>query len=164
MGRVHGRLVIGIGNPMRGDDGAGPAVVERLGRLALTGTAVTRQSGEGLLLIESWKEVEQVIVIDALSPAGAPGTVRRIDVGEVALPEDFQTTSTHGFGLGAAIELSRALGQLPASTVVFGVEGIDFSLGSGLSPAVAAAVPELVEAVAEEAAGRNDGELANAVR
>ena len=136
--RVEDVLVIGVGNPMRRDDGVGSVVVEKLRELAQSGTTVTQQSGDGAQLMESWKGAEAVIVIDALAPEGAAGTVRRIDLGAGDLPDDFQSTSSHGFGLAAAVECSRALGQLPARAVVFGVEGADFSLGNGLSPAVAA--------------------------
>lgn len=54
-------------------------------------------------------------------------------------------------GLGAAIELARALDRLPGRLVNLAVEGTDFDLGLGLSPPVAAALPELAARVARHA-------------
>jgi hydrogenase maturation protease len=59
-------------------------------------------------------------------------------------------SSTHAFGIGDAVELGRALGRLPARVVVFGIEGVDFALGSGLSERVAGAVEEVTHAVLSE--------------
>jgi hydrogenase maturation protease len=58
--------------------------------------------------------------------------------------------STHHFSLGDTIELARALGRLPAKALFFGIEGESFSPGEPLSPAVAAAVPAIVEEIAKE--------------
>jgi hydrogenase maturation protease len=49
-----------------------------------------------------------------------------------------------------AVELSRVLGRLPGSLIVFGIEGEDYSLGAELSPAVHLVVPLVVEAILAE--------------
>ena len=58
--------------------------------------------------------------------------------------------STHGLGLGTAIELARACGDLPERLVVFAVEARSFGPGGGLSPSVAAALSRLERLVKSE--------------
>jgi hydrogenase maturation protease len=74
----------------------------------------------------------------------APGTIRRFDASAQPLPKDAFRCSTHAFGVARAIELSRALGELPRSLVVYGIEGKNFAAGVGLSPEVERAVGEVV--------------------
>jgi hydrogenase maturation protease len=62
----------------------------------------------------------------------------------------FSCVSTHVFGVAEAIELARALRQLPPVLVVYGVEGATFEMGAGLSAAVAAVVPQVVAQVRQE--------------
>jgi hydrogenase maturation protease len=62
----------------------------------------------------------------------------------------FSRVSTHVFGVVEAIELARALRQLPPVLVVYGVEGATFETGADLSTAVAAAVPQAIAQVRQE--------------
>jgi hydrogenase maturation protease len=78
-------------------------------------------------------------------------------VGTRPLPALFSRVSTHAFGVAEAIELARALGQLPPALVVYGVEGATFEAGAGLSAAVAAAVPQVVAQVRQELLALTDG-------
>ena len=55
--------------------------------------------------------------------------------------------SWHGGGLQTAIALSRVLGCLPATLIVYGIQGVDFGWGTGLSAGVAAAAADLAVAV-----------------
>ncbi|WP_374228259.1 hydrogenase maturation protease [Streptacidiphilus sp. ASG 303] len=61
--------------------------------------------------------------------------------------------SSHGLGLGEAVELARALDRLPERLVVYAVEGRDTSCGTGLSEPVAEAVGPLADRIAAEVAG-----------
>jgi hydrogenase maturation protease len=132
-------LVIGVGNPLRHDDGVGHAVARAI-RAASPATSVIEMEGEGAALIEAWTGAGLVIVIDAVRSGSAPGTVHRFEPPEDPLPATLSSTSTHAFGLPAAVELGRTLGQLPRRLVVYGIEGVDFTAGEGLSPEVEAAV------------------------
>ncbi|MFE3825645.1 hypothetical protein [Streptomyces sp. NPDC059092] len=55
--------------------------------------------------------------------------------------------STHALGLGETVALATALNRVPRSLVVHAVEGADFTLGTGLSAPVAAALPRLIHRV-----------------
>jgi len=147
------RVVIGVGNPDRGDDGAGPAVARVLSARVPPGVTVTHAHGEPTSLMAAWADADAVFIIDACTSGAEPGTITRFVAHEAPLPEYFQALSTHGFGLGAAIEFARALDALPKSVVVYGVEAMSFEPCSALSPAVASAVETVAAAVLDDVTG-----------
>ena len=142
-------MIIGVGNRLRSDDGAGREAAARLAA-RFPAAPIRQLSGEMTELMEAWEGVDSVILIDALQSGQAPGTIHQLEAGDEPLPAFFRQTSTHGFGLAEAIELSRTFDSLPALVRVFGIEATDFSAGEGLSPAVEEAVGEVVEALARE--------------
>jgi hydrogenase maturation protease len=142
-------VVIGIGNPYRRDDGIGPAVAAEIERLHLPGVRVIVSDGEPVSLLAAWDGAELAVVIDAFQQTpGCPGRIRPLTAGQLA--SDSAGTSSHGFGVPYALQLGRALGRQPGHLLVIGVQGADFSAGTGLSAAVAAALPAVVAAVKAE--------------
>ena len=141
-------LVIGIGNPDRGDDGAGIAVARHLA--GAPGLRVIEKAGDTLALLDAWAGAERVFLVDAAAAEGMPGRVHRLD-GAVPLPRDLALGSTHAFGLAETVELARTLGALPARLVVYAIEGERFAPGAGLSPAVSAAAMAVAERIVAEA-------------
>jgi hydrogenase maturation protease len=142
--------VIGVGNPYRGDDAAGLAVAERLQQRVPDGVSVLPCEQEPTRIIDTWQGARAVVIADAVESGADPGTVHRVDASREPVPARVFRSSTHAFGVGDAVELSRALGRLPGRLVVYGVEGSDFAAGAGLSPEVASAVDELVRAIAQD--------------
>jgi hydrogenase maturation protease len=69
--------------------------------------------------------------------------VHRFDARAEALPAGRFGGSTHAFGLAEAIELARALDELPQRLVIYAIEGKAFESGAALSPEAAAAVESL---------------------
>jgi hydrogenase maturation protease len=134
--------VIGLGNPDRGDDGAGRAVARWLAGRLPPGVEILERGGEAADLLACLEGAAAVYLVDASALAGAPGRVRRFDAAAAPLPAQSFAFSTHGLGLAEAVELARALGSLPPRCVVYAIEGRDFAPGAPLSPAVAAAVAE----------------------
>ena len=143
-------LVIGLGNDYRGDDAVGRVVTRRLKAIGADNVRVVEESGEGAALIEAWKGADFVIVIDAAYSGGAPGSIHRFDAESQPIPSRFFHYSTHAFSIAEAVELARALNQLPAKLVVYGIEGKTFDAGAGLSLEVEGAAAELVSWVEEE--------------
>lgn len=144
--------LFGVGNALRGDDGIGLVLARSVGALSPRRFTVRECTGEPAALIEQWTGVDAALLFDAVHSGGAPGAIFRVDVTETPLPDAFQQTSTHGFGVAEAVELSRALGVLPARLVVYGVEAASFGHGAEMTPEVAAAIPEVVRMAAEDAA------------
>ena len=134
------RVVIGVSNTFRGDDGVGLAVVDALRGRVPTGVEVVPCELEPSRLIEAWSGATTAVVVDAVASGAEPGTLTRFDASEVAVPARAFRSSTHAFGIGEAIELARALGRLPQRIVVYGVEGAVFDAGEGLTPRVEAAI------------------------
>jgi hydrogenase maturation protease len=145
-------LVVGIGNPDRGDDGVGPAVARRLSARVPPGVSVRELGADALLLIEGWEGFAWVIVVDAVAPITTPGHIQRLDLVRNALPAGLEPPSTHAFGLAATVELARSLGRLPALVGAYLVEGERFETGVPMSPMVASAVDEVAERILEEIA------------
>lgn len=143
-------VVIGIGNPGRGDDAAGREVARRLrGRLPAH-VELAELDGEATSLLGLLDGADSAVLIDACVSNGPPGTVRVYDVSANPLPQVGFNLSTHGQGLAEAIELARALGQLPSSCIVYAIEAASVGQEQKLSSAVAAAVDRVGERVCAE--------------
>jgi hydrogenase maturation protease len=143
-------LIIGVGNPYRGDDAAGLQVLHQLLDMGVDASYLLEHSGEGVSLMEAWKGRATVILIDAVSSGSPPGTILRLDAFTNPLPAQLFQSSTHTFSLPQAIEMSRALDELPRCLLIFGIEGRDFQAGTELSSEVSAAVPKLAREVLNE--------------
>ncbi|MFF5313406.1 hydrogenase maturation protease [Streptomyces massasporeus] len=155
MGSPARIVVIGVGNEFRRDDGVGPVVAallaERAGYRAFgTDTVVSVCDGDPARLIGLWEGARLAVVVDAAyAQHGIAGRIHRIELATERLGHP-STTSSHGLGLGEAVDLARVLRRLPERLVVYAVEGADASLGTGLTPAVAAVVEQLADSVEDE--------------
>jgi hydrogenase maturation protease len=152
-------LVVGLGNPLRGDDGVGWRVVDAL-RDEL-GAVDDREGGidrveleqlavGGLTLMEHLVGRQRAILVDAVSTGEAvPGTVTCLPLAELETRAMAHLDSAHDATLPAALEAGRALGaELPAAITVVAIEAvIRDEFDEALTPAVAAAVPRATAAV-----------------
>ena len=143
-------LLIGVGNEYRRDDGVGRWIARALKAKQLPNAIVTEASGEGTALMEAWKDGGTVFLFDAVSSGAPPGTIYRLDAHIQPIPQQFFHYSTHAFSVAEAIELARALNQLPPRLIVCGIEGKTFEAGVGLSSEVEQAAREVVERVVQE--------------
>jgi hydrogenase maturation protease len=133
------RMVIGVGNPTRGDDGAGLEVARRV--VSVEAHQALQGSYE---LMDVWEGADEVIVVDAARSGAPPGTVHRFDAHDEQLPIGLLATSTHSVGVVETIEMARLLGRLPKRVVVYGIEVSSLGPEVGLSAKVEQAVSELV--------------------
>ena len=146
-------LIIGLGNPILGDDGVGwrvsQAVATRLDDLEPE-IDVDWLSVGGLSLMERLIGYERVIIVDSIqTEEGTMGEVTVFPLAALPDPAGGHTTAVHDASLQTALALGRQMGAaLPEEITVVAVEAervFDFS--EALSPAVAAAVPRATEAV-----------------
>jgi hydrogenase maturation protease len=142
--------IVCVGNRWRSDDAVGLEVAGRLQGTLPAGVELSEREGEPTALIDAWEGANALWLVDAVSSGAEAGTVHRLDASERELPAELFRASTHHMGLAEAVELARALGRLPRQTVVYGVEGGSFEVGDALTPAVAAAVERVADAVREE--------------
>jgi len=166
----RGIAVLGVGNPDRGDDGVGPAVVAALAGRLPADVALAVLDGEPSRLIDAWFAAALAVVVDAAAPSpddGVPsGTVRVIEIdaadlaglrpgGAVAGPQGSPgspvlpelAVSSHSTGVATAIALGAVLGRLPRRLVIVAVTAATFDLGAPMSEPVRTAVPRVADTV-----------------
>lgn len=148
MGRQM-KVVIGIGDPGRRDDGVGPALAGRLTKIGLPGVDVRVLDGEPAGLLDAWAGARLAIVVDAIIHKPArPGQIHRN-----LISAKTPTSDAHGRGVPEAVELGRAQDRLPDRLIVYAVEAANVGEGTELSPAVAGALPELLDAILTDLGG-----------
>jgi hydrogenase maturation protease len=146
-------LVVGLGNPLLGDDGVGWNVLDALAPALedkVPAVEIERLAVGGLTLMERLTGFDRAILVDALvTGRDAPGTVSTLPLAEMVGRTAAHLDSAHDAPIGAALEAGRALGaRLPAEIWVVGIEAdrVD-TFCAVLSPRVAEAVPVAVERV-----------------
>ena len=162
-------LVLGLGNLLLGDDGAGPAVIARLREQHLipAGMRVVDGGTLGLSLLPYLEDARRVILVDAVAADAPPGTLVRLEGADVG-PAVATRLSPHQVGVADLLEVSRLTDCYPAAVTLLGLvpETIDLSVqrshvvDGGIDALVAAIVGELeslgYEMVTEtETAGRH---------
>lgn len=141
-------LVIGVGNPLRGDDGIGPAVAEALCTRLGPGWESLPFAGSSLDLLTALVGRERVVILDALVHGSvAVGECCRLSDPEAPAVTGF--TSSHQTGVLEALALARHLGvALPSELRLFGIGVAAEDLAGyreGLSDRLAARVPGIVQ-------------------
>jgi hydrogenase maturation protease len=144
-------LVLGVGNPLRRDDGGGPRVVE----LLLTGyrfpsnVEVVDAGTMSFMILDLFREVDRLIVVDAVDGTGhPPGTVTTLTPEEMAPNQVMH--SLHDTRLVDVLAAAELMGNAP-TTIAVGVqiEAIeDWVLE--LTPAVELAIPIAAAAVLDQ--------------
>lgn len=145
-------VIAAVGCEFQRDDGAGPAVLDRLpGELG--GAEVLGALASPLDLLGAWDGAELAIVIDAIGSGDEPGMLHLIEVDLGCSPDacalPVSRSSSHGLGVMETLRLARVLGSGPARVVLVGVAGQDFGEGVGLSPSVSGVVDRAARLVAE---------------
>ena len=141
-------LIIGLGNPLRGDDGVGVRAAQALAEQKLPpGVEVLDGGTQGLGIVNLLEGRQRVIFVDAADMGAAPGEFRRFTLDEAQLLGNDRHLSLHNANLRDALLLAQALDMLPAEVIIFGVQPASLEWKTSLSPAVEAALPKLLEAV-----------------
>lgn len=136
------RVVIGIGNDLRGDDAAGWEAVRRL--RGVPGLVLHEHGGDAPGLVSLWGPGDDVVVVDAVVSDEPPGTILEVDALAAPLPADVSWATTHGAGVAEGIALARALAELPGRLLVLGIVARRFDLGAPMTEEVEKAVDEVV--------------------
>jgi hydrogenase maturation protease len=148
-------LIVGFGNPLVGDDGAGPAVVGALRRAALpAGVRVEDGGSDSLCLFSLWQGEDEIWLVDAMKTGAAAGAIVRLAHEQIlAVPQRHATV--HQLSLPESLRwLAITYPELASVRYrLWGVEAERLDLEPGLSPGVAAAVPVLVAEIRAALAG-----------
>ncbi|TVQ69240.1 MAG: hydrogenase maturation protease [Balneolaceae bacterium] len=143
--------VIGIGNTLMSDDGAGVRVLEHLDDLPDHVSIVELAAG-GMILLHHLEDYDCVIIADAVDFGGEPGEIR------VFSPDEVRTIKTVGYSLHdldilKVLELAAKLGMLPESVRIAAIQPASLEMKEGLTPPVEAALPKLARKISEQVTG-----------
>ena len=146
-------LVLGIGNDILGDDGVGVHVARAVARkISAKETRVEETGAAGLSLLELIKGHERLIIADAiLTDNTEVGKIHRLTLKDLAKTNN--SITPHDAALATTLEIGNSLfpGEMPREVVVYGVQTSNVEQFSGkMSPAVKAAVPEVVRLILAE--------------
>jgi len=136
--------VLGVGNPIMGDDGVGLELLAGVQAALEADPRVDFIDGGtgGMELLPVVQDARRLLVLDAVT-GDSPGDVRTLTGDQVARMLSLKL-SPHQVGLLDVFTAARLLGREPDTVVIVGVvpEAVDLRLG--LSPSVAAGVPDAV--------------------
>jgi len=148
-------LILGLGNPLRCDDGVGNKVAQVLGKeVDDSEITVMETNAVGLGLLDLLKGYQRAIIIDAIQTReGKPGQVHRLslqDLGTLHYP-----STTHDVDLATAVELGTKLGlALPREITIFAIEVADIiTFSEECTPQIERAIPQVVKLVLRELKG-----------
>ncbi|MFB6152083.1 MAG: hydrogenase maturation protease [Haloarculaceae archaeon] len=146
-------VVVGVGNPIMGDDGLGKHVVDALldwPAVAESDVTVTHAGTTAFLALEALSGADRGIVVDALSEGdAAPGTVHRYRLVDGVFEGRPPDVFMHDFSFSEAVQAGSEAYDLPPEVLVLGVEPADTDTGVELSDPVAERLPAVVETVVE---------------
>ena len=133
--------VVGVGNPTRGDDGLGRAVVRKVDGGTFAGTTA-------FFALEAMSGTHRAVVVDAIDAEGPPGTVHRyrLDATERASP----TVSMHDVTFSDALRSGGVAYDLPDRVTLIGIVPDSVAAGVGVSEPVTRAVPAALELIERE--------------
>ena len=147
--RARTALVIGLGNPLMGDDGIGLAALGRLRESRRLPPTVELVDGGtwGLNLLHTIEVADQVLFLDAVRAGRAPGTPAELEWRELPRMLGLKL-SPHQIDLREVLALLELRGTTPPAMACLGLEPASVELRTSLSPEVAARLDDLVEAAA----------------
>ncbi len=138
--------IVGVGSPWGDDAAAWEALRQLQERQDLAREIEVHRAHGGERILDLIDGRGTLLLVDALAAGTAPGTIHRYEWPDPRIGA-LRPGSSHDFGPAEALQLATALEIAPPCVVVFGIEVENVGLQHGLSPAVAAAIPELVRRI-----------------
>lgn len=145
-GKKSPLLVLGLGNPLMGDDGAGLLILDALKRALAPDERIALEDGGtlGMTLLPLIEDARAVVLLDAAHTGAAPGTVIVRRDGE--LPGFFShILSPHQIGLREVLGAAQLCGTLPGHLALVGIEAESTGFAEGPGEAVLKAIPRATE-------------------
>ena len=143
-----GTLVMGLGNPIMGDDGLGIVALEELRRCWRISPGIRLEDGGtwGMSLLPLIEETDRLLVIDAIKAGGSPGTLVCLEGDD--LPRYFALKlSPHQIDLKEVLAVCHLRGSTPREVVALGLEPDSIDMSTELSVPVAEALPHLLQEI-----------------
>lgn len=138
-------LLLGLGNPLLGDDGVGLRLLEALrSDVPAWGGRVEAVDGgtQGMALLGYLERRRAVVLLDAVALGAPPGTVHVLEGDTLLAACTPGGQSAHEMGAGELLRAAAMIGSLPERIALVGVEPANVATGVGLSATVEAALAE----------------------
>lgn len=138
--RLQGKVsVVGIGNPLRGDDGIGPEIIKRLNnplpRLLLFDVGETPENYLGRIVKQ---KPDTIVLIDAVDFGSSPGTIKIIEKGDIRN----ESLSTHNVSLNLVAKYLQK--ETSADVFLLGVQPKTTEFGREISQPVREGLEKIV--------------------
>ena len=141
-------VVIGLGNPLMGDDGLGIAVIEQLQQHWRFDPPVEIVDGGtwGMNLLHHIEGAGRLLLVDAMKSGKTPGALVVLQRDEI--PRVLSTKlSPHQIDLREVLAVAELRGLLPDPTVAVGLEAERVEMSTELSPTLQDGVPSLIDRI-----------------
>jgi len=142
-------LILGIGNPVVGDDAVGIAVANRLKEKNLKNVDVETANTIGLEIINIISCYDRVFVVDAVKTKnGKPGEIHKLKLEKI---KQMMGCSAHDIDLSTVLKTGEKLGMKMPEIIIYGVEVSNTNrFMEGLSKDAEDAVPKAAEKIMGE--------------
>lgn len=140
------KMIVGVGNPLRRDEGVGVAAIARIqSHYELPDGVVAIDAGTpGLALLDIVRDADEVVLIDAMTAGQAAGTIYQTRPAELRSRGPEWTESLHGVSLMGTIRLAESVGEPLPPIAIIGIEPAATGWGEGLSAPVADALDRAI--------------------
>ena len=147
--------VIGVGNLLLKDEGIGVHIARALQQIDIPHDIKIIDGGTSPDLPCHTKDVDRLIIIDAVKAGSQPGTIYRFHPHDVHI-ESERIISLHELGLEQSLEMMRLMGSEPKETVIIGIEPKEIDWGTELSAELQQKTHEIINIVLSEIGSRPD--------
>jgi hydrogenase maturation protease len=143
--------IIALGNRLRGDDGIGPVVIEKLKKKNLEGEFTLLDAGsDAFAVLEHLIEDDPIIIIDCARMGKQPGEFVSMNMDSDKLRIAEKSISLHGFSLAEVIQLAQNTGDITQGRII-GIEPEAIEFNTGLSLVLQNKLNKITNFVIEEA-------------
>jgi hydrogenase maturation protease len=158
-------VVLGLGNPLMGDEGVGVVLVQEFIQVAADYPSVdfVDAGTSGLSILHQMDGRAKAILVDCALMGEAPGTIRRFTLDQVASVKPLSNLSIHEGDVVKIVQMARTLGQCPREVVFFGIEPQGIAPGSMFSGPMRQGWPEYKRQISAELMCR-EGEMMASIK
>jgi len=144
-------LVLGLGNILLKDEGIGVHIAHLLQKSTLPKNIEIIDGGTSSLdILLSLRNIDKLIIIDALKCEKKPGTIYRMTPDDFEVKVDLEKLSLHQMGLIETITILKRMGNLPQEIVIIGIEPEKIEPGTELSDTIKERLKDIESAVLHE--------------
>jgi len=142
-------VIVGVGNLLLKDEGIGVHIARALQQMDISHDIKIVDGGTSPDLPYYFKNIDKLIIIDAVKAKSKPGTAYRFHPCDVNIDSD-ETTSVHDFGLEQSLKIMRLMRNEPKEIIIIGIEPKEIDWGTELSAELQQKLPEIVNIVLKE--------------